>query len=406
MYGIEYLRKKLAQKKNRVDKRYSYYEMKEYVRDLNISTPPELRWLTETLGWCAKAVDSVADRIQFYGFKNDAFNFTDIYNLNSKDVLIDSAVLSALITSCSFIYISGDEDGNPRLQNIDGGHATGIIDPITNMLTEGYAVLSEDEAGNPQTEAYFVPYRTEIYNGEKLVDVFTYPAPYALLVPIINRPDARRQFGRSRISRACMGIQDSAIRTIKRSEISAEFFSIPQKYVTGLDQNAEPMEKWRATMSTLLSFTKDEDGDHPSVGQFQQQSMTPHVEQIKGFASLFAGETGLTIDDLGFSTANPSSSEAIKASHENLRLYASKCQKTMGVGFINAGYLACCLRDKYSYTRNAMYETEVVYEPMFATDFSQLSSMGDGILKMNQSVDGYFDKENIRILTGIPYGNS
>lgn len=51
------------------------------------------------------------------------------------------------------------------------------------------------------------------------------------------------------------------------------------------------------------------------------------------FAGLFAGETGLTLDDLGFVTDNPSSAEAIKASHENLRLIARKAQRTFGTGF-------------------------------------------------------------------------
>ena len=63
----------------------------------------------------------------------------------------------------------------------------------------------------------------------------------------------------------------------------------------------------------MLQLDKDEDGDSPTVGQFEQQSMAPYVEQLKMFASLFAGETGLTLDDLGFSTDNPSSVEAIKA---------------------------------------------------------------------------------------------
>jgi hypothetical protein len=39
-----------------------------------------------------------------------------------------------------------------------------------------------------------------------------------------------------------MDYTQSALRTIKRSEISAEFYSFPQKYVLGLDENAEQMD--------------------------------------------------------------------------------------------------------------------------------------------------------------------
>ena len=83
----------------------------------------------------------------------------------------------------------------------------------------------------------------------------------------------------------------SALRTIKRSEIAAEFYSFPQKYVVGLSSEAERMEKWRATMSSMLQFDKDADGDSPKLGQFTQQSMSPHTEQLRMFASLFSGET-------------------------------------------------------------------------------------------------------------------
>lgn len=407
-YGYEYLKTKLNQKRYRVELRYKYYDMKNCVDDLNISTPPSMRWLNESLGWCGKAVDSVADRMQFYGFKNDNFDMQSIFDMNNADVLIDGAIQSMLISSCSFIYVSVDENGYPTMQTIDGSRATGIIDTTTNMLTEGYAVLAVDANDNVLMDAYFEPYKTTVYtysnNKSAIVQVYTHKSPYPLLVPMINRPDAKRPFGHSRISRACMDLQDAAIRTIKRSEISAEFYSYPQKYVTGLSPEAEKMDKWRATMSSMITFEKDEDGDHPIVGQFQQQSMTPHFEQLRSFACLFGGETGLTLDDLGFAGANPSSSEAIKATHENLRLYVAKSQRCAAVGLINAGYLASCLRDDYEYSRTAIYDTKVLWQPIFATDFNQLSSVGDGILKINQAIPGYFDKEAMRVITGIDYG--
>ena len=198
-----------------------------------------------------------------------------------------------------------------------------------------------------------------------------------------------------------MSIVGSAIRTVKRSEIAAEFFSYPQKYIIGLSQDTEVMDKWRATIASLLSLTKDEDGDVPTVGQFSQQSMTPHTEQLKMFAGLFAGETGLTLDDLGFVSDNPSSSEAIKASHENLRLMARKAQRTFGVGFLNAGYLAACMRDDYPYFRKNVYLTKPKWEPVFEPDSSTLSLIGDGAIKINQAIPGYIGKENLRDLTGI-----
>lgn len=402
LYGINYLKQKLGNKRSRVLTRYKYYDMKHLALDFQISTPPKLRGWMNCLGWCAKAVDSLADRLVFREFAEDNFNLNEIFKMNNPDILTDSAILGALISSCDFIYISPDEDGYPRMQVVDGGNATGIIDPITGMLQEGYAVLDRDEAGEPTVEAYFVPGETQFfYSDTAEVRVMGSAAPYPLLVPIINRPDAMRPFGHSSISRACMSIADSAMRTVKRSEISAEFYSIPQKYVLGTSGDAEAMEPWTAAMSAVLQITKDEDGDHPVVGQFQQQSATPHIEQLKMFAGLFAGETGLTLDDLGFASGNPASSEAIKAAHENLRLKAKAAQRSFGSGLLNAGYLAACVRDNQAYKRNQFYLTTPKWEPVFEPDSTAMSGIGDAAIKLQQSFPDYFDEEKLRDLMGV-----
>lgn len=410
--GMEYLRKKLNQKRIRVMKRYRYYEMKYQVRDFEISSPESMRWLSPVLGWCGKAADSIADRLVFREFENDNFDLNEIFRMNNPDLLFDSAILSACIASCCFIYISPDETGYPRLQVIDGGNGTGILDETTGLLKEGYAVLERDEYQRPTLEAWFTPGRTDYLYQDGSIKSFGNSAPYPLLVPIILRPDAMRPFGHSRISRACMQIVSSAVRTVKRSEVTAEFYSFPQKWVVGTSPDAEEMEeenpetkkmeKWRQTISMMLEFTKDEDGDQPQVGQFQQQSMAPHTEQLRTFAALFAGETGLTLDDLGFVSENPASVEAIKAAHENLRLTARKAQRNFGSGFLNAGYLAACVRDDYAYQRRQLYLTTPAWEPIFEPDASMLNLMGDGIIKINQAVPGYFNLDNMRSITGIP----
>ena len=400
--GIPYLQQKLIQKNLRTTTRYLFYEMKNITFDFGISTPPELKLWNSVVGWCAKGVDSLADRLNFYEFRDDVFGLEEIFNLNNRDILIDSAILGALINSCDFVYISEDDTGYPRLQVIDGGNATGIIEPTSYLLNEGYAVLERNIYGQPTKEAYFTYEYTAYYEGGVLVETRVNKAPYPCLVPIIFRPDARREFGHSRISRACMSYVGSALRTIKRSEISAEFYSFPQKWVTGVDPSAEQMDKWSAAMSAMMKFTTNSDGqDHVKLGQFTQQSMTPHTDQLKMFASLFAGEVGLTLDDLGFPTANPASYDAIKAAHENLRLTAKKAQKTFGIGLKNAGYLAACIRDGQKYNRSQLYMTEPIWTPPFPADVSMLGGIGDALGKIETAMPGYMTEDKIFELTGI-----
>ncbi|MBQ6722481.1 MAG: phage portal protein [Clostridia bacterium] len=400
--GMPYLKNKLAMKQGRVNLRYNYYEMKNRVQDFNIVIPKNWTWLTAVLGWSGMAVDSMADRLVFREFAEDNFNLNQIYDMNSRDVLFDNAVRSACIASCSFIYLSADESGYPRLQVIDAFDATGILDPITMMLSEGYAVLDRDPKTKvPTIEAYFRAEDTWFYEAGKEPYSIQNPAPYPLLVPVILKPGARRPFGHSRLSRACMNIQQAALRTLKRMEISAEFYSFPQKYVLGTSPDADLLDKWKTTISSLLQIDKDEEGDKPTVGQFSQQSMTPFLEQLKAYASLFAGQTGLTLDDLGFAGANPSSYEAIKAAHENLRLAARAAQRSFSVGFLNAGYLAACIRDDYAYQRRQFYLTKARWEPIFEPDASQISGIGDAVNKIQQSFPDYFTEEKLQDLTGF-----
>ena len=404
--GKDYLTKKLEAHRPRVLERYRYYEMKKDDLSPGMVIPAEIRNLFKsTLGWCGKAVDSMADRLVFREFSNDVFGFNEIFNMNNPDTFFDSAILSALISSCCFIYISTGEEDFPRIQVIEGSNATGVIDPITGLLKEGYAVLKRDEYGRAETEAYFVPNKTLIYENGKPIEQYAHAVPYPLLVPIIHRPDAVRPFGRSRITRAGIYFQKYAQRTLERADISAEFYSFPQKYVVGTSQDAEPMDKWKATISTLLEFTKDEEGDSPKLGQFTQQSMSPFTEQLRTAAAGFAGETGLTLDDLGFVTDNPSSAEAIKSSHEQIRISSKKAQRCFGSGFLNVGYLAACLRDNYPYLRSQIHNVRPKWEPVFEADASTLSLIGDGAIKINQAIPEYITGETIRDLTGVEGNN-
>ena len=403
--GIGYLKSKLTMKKSRVKIRYDFYEQKHTAIDFGIFTPEKLKDFHMVNGWCTKAVDTLADRLSFYKWQEDNFDIEEIFNMNNPDIIYDSAMLSALISSCSFIVITPNaNDIIPLLQVVDGSRATGIIDDATGMLQEGYAELEEDVNGEVTQYAYFTKEQTVYYsviNGNPTQTYrVTNPAPYPLLVPIIYRPDAKRPFGHSRISRTCMNVSAGAMRTVKRSEIAAEYYSFPQKYILGLDPDVA-WDKEKASASSMLNITQGEDGGETKVGQFTAASPQPYYDQLKMMASLFAAETGLTLDDLGFVTSNPQSADAIKASHETLRLTARKAQRTFGRCFLNVGYLAACVRDKTDYRREAVYRTRAAWAPIFEPDASQLGAIGDAIGKINMAIPNYIDEDNAYQLMGI-----
>ena len=93
LLGIAKMRSRLNLKKTRVDTRYKYYEMKNIIKDFNISTPPELRNFQTVLGWCGKSVDSISDRLMFREFEEDNFDINEIFLMNNPDTFFDSAIL-------------------------------------------------------------------------------------------------------------------------------------------------------------------------------------------------------------------------------------------------------------------------------------------------------------------------
>ena len=88
--GIPYLRSKLASIRNRVDMRYKQYAMQYHDNMIGITIPANIReQYRAVLGWAAKGVDSLADRLVFREFENDDFQVNEIFQANNTDVFFD-----------------------------------------------------------------------------------------------------------------------------------------------------------------------------------------------------------------------------------------------------------------------------------------------------------------------------
>lgn len=329
----------LLAKQSRNRTRQQYYDQKVTLKDFGISLPPQLRSIESVLGWPAKTVDVLADRIQFERFvapgqDEDPFGLNQIVIENDFRNGFSQAVTSALTHSCSFITVTHGEvnAGEPEILWIpkSAQSATGIWDNRRRALSAGLSVLSNSAEGLPEDLVLYLPEETiyiRIGQGGKL---FYESVPNltgrVLMEPVIADADLKRPFGRSRISRAVMSLTDSAIRTIVRSEIGAEFFSAPQRWVTGADPDIfeSQMERWSAVVSRVLTIDRDEEGNLPNMGQFSQMSMQPHTDQLRQWAALLAAESQIPLDELGFPSDNPSSDSAIQSQRDPLRLAADR----------------------------------------------------------------------------------
>ena len=336
--------------------RADYYDMRNLFRDLGIAIPPNLRNLEVAMGWPAKAVDALARRVRLDGFvlpggDVDAFGIPQILADNRMDVELPQAMTSSLIHSVAFIATTlGDvAAGEPEvlMSVYDARSATGTWDPVRRRLSSFLGVVRERDGQYERVVMLTTDaaYSMTLLDGNRWqVRALRHSLGRVPVEPLVYRPRLGRPFGSSRISRSVMSITDSAMRTVVRSEVGAEFFSAPQRYLLGADEDAFVAEDgtrkstWDMVIGRILALDLlDEDGERIDprelqIGQFPQVSMQPHAEHLRMWATLFAGETGLAVSQLGVVQDNPSSAEAIYAAKEDLVIEA----EATGLGFTPA----------------------------------------------------------------------
>lgn len=317
--------------------RSAYYDGKNAVRDLGISTPPAFRKIATVLGWSSKAVDILNRRCNLDGFVLPSQVAQDDVDALWRDNWLDSeapqAGVSSLIHAAAFLVTTqGDTAaGEPPvlITAKDAMSGTGIWDRRRRSLSSFLSILEVDQNGRPADMVMYLPDLNVMMtrNGTGW-NVTRRAHQYGLPVePLVYQPRLGRPFGSSRISRPVMSLHDSALRTVIRSEVSAEFYSAPQRVLLGADESAfkNPdgtiKSTWQAIMGRIWAIPDDEGAANPraQIQEFTQSSQQPHVDQLRAWAQLFAGETSIPVSSLGISTeANPASAEAYTASREDL----------------------------------------------------------------------------------------
>ncbi|MBO7701972.1 MAG: phage portal protein [Eggerthellaceae bacterium] len=306
--------------------RYRYYNGRNVLKDFGISIPPSLLNVETVVGWPQKAVDAMAVRCRFDGFKSpdpEVQAMLDAISQRSRlAAKFRQAAESTLIHSCSFATVTLDSEGKPRIDFYSAERAAARWDDVAGRIAYGI-VIDEFDNGSPSVVTLHAQ-DVVIRAWDTGVGFWDWGyVPIAMgrptMVSFSYRPTFNKPFGQSRITRAVMSITDSAVREALRTEISAEFFTSPQKYLLGADRDAfEQTTKWEAYIGNIFAVGRDENGDLPEFGQLSQGSMQPHTDYMRSLAARFSGETNVPISTLGVIHDQPASAEAIYAANEPL----------------------------------------------------------------------------------------
>lgn len=392
-------------KRSRNILRNRYYDCHNTLKDLGISIPPSLRNVATYITWPAKAVDYLADRTVLEGF-----TFNGVDSNSTLDAIIEQndfltgyslAVSDALVSSFSLIAVTRGALGEPdalvsahsardssviwnyRLNRVECAlivadvrrDASGCVKgpKLINVFTPTEVITLGWRANN----RWVLEGRQEHTQGRPLVEAVRY-------APKIGRP-----LGRSRINRAVMSITDSAVREALRSEVSAEFFTAPQKYILGADDSLfDEKTKWETYIGNYLALTLGEGGEKPEVGQFPQASMQPHTEYERQLAARFSGVTGIPISSLGVVHDNPSSAEAIYAAKEDIVVAAQNFNRDNSAALRRAAKLMIAVAENTAV--DALPAEIGTVEPRFMNpSMPSVASRTDAAVKQAEVVPGF-----------------
>lgn len=335
-FTVDALFKQLEDKQARNGMRAAYYDGKNATLDIGKSLPPTFRNLATVLGWPAKAVDTLSHRCHLEGFvvpglDIDDLGVTEIWDANNLTIEAPQAGLSSLIHSVAWVITTLGVDDEPDvvITTRDALTGTGLWSTRRRTLEAFLSVIDTDDRGKPSEVVIYWPgenvFASNLSGRWMVEDRRTHNLGRVPVEPLVFKPRIGRPFGSSRISRAVMSMTDLAMRTVIRSEVSAELYSVPQRVVLGADENmfkdaaGNPLPAWQVVFGRVWGVSRDENGEMPSIQQLQQASQQPHMDQLRSLAQLFAGETSIPIASLGISTdANPASAEAYHASREDL----------------------------------------------------------------------------------------
>lgn len=378
--------------------KYDYYNATQVMTDLGISLPSKFQGMRPGVGWASRAVNTIADRLNFDGFGKDSFGVNDMFDEAGAGAILNKATTDALIAGCSFVAIQPVDGTRVKLLPFTATEATGTIDERTGLLATGLAITRWypysdifQNAWNgwskvglvPADYIVYLPTFTAYFVNQNLVQIVENPTGRPLLHVLTHRQSADRPFGKSRISNTVRRIVDEVGRLKVRYEIAAEFYSTPQRYINGLADGAEGNDKLESAIGKIWTITKDEDGEKPDIGQLAQMSINQFSDQKKDLARDFCAETALTLRNLGYETANPTSAESLSAMSDDLLLEAQESQNELGREFKELAISMRLTLDGNGLVPSRLKEIVPTWKPLFQID---VGSAGDAAYKLVQAM--------------------
>lgn len=326
--------------------RRRYHDGEDVLHKMAFSVPRQFDGYAVPVGWPKKAVDVISSRCVTDGYSVTT-DTTLVEDLNA--VRADSntgeherqAIHAGVRYGIGFLFsLLGDPSrGEPAVVQFVRSPllASATVDPRSGATVAALEVVDRGAV-------LYLPGRILTLSGTvgAWVVVDEQPSTRRVTVtPFINCGTPDKPMGQSRITRTLMGLTDAGVRTLHRSEVSAEFYSAPREALISAteemftDSHGNRRTGWEMILGGTWGIPDYIDPETrervtPELKHIPQMTMQPFLEQFRLIASAVSGETSIPMSYLGvLQDSNPSSAEAISASEVDLVRVAKETMASM-----------------------------------------------------------------------------
>lgn len=352
--------------------REAYYCGKSYLKNPNISLPPQYKDLHVPVAWPEVVVERKLERTNMLGFSATDDFIDKIAKQISADNNLPKEARDVHRASLKYgnayaVGSYGDMSKNePEIlityesPNTTVGRYNRRSRDLDCLLQVSFAT----EQGQPSIGVLHLRDKTITFKFDtnNIID-----APMSILISVSqeytiysasieqhnrgyifagmfpNRDGGADGKGNSEITEVVMRHTDQAIITFSEAALAREIYATPQRYLLGADMGAfkdkdgNLIPAWQAYMDKLWMTPAAKPGpqgqtpQQPTVGQFDAASPAPLFEHIRAGAEAISAASGVPLAQLGYtSQGNPASAEAILAQNEVLIKSAEDRMETWG----------------------------------------------------------------------------
>ncbi len=332
-----------------------YYTGQQRLRNIGIAIPPHMAKIDTAMGWPRIVADSLEERldVQAFRYPNAATGddyLTELWTANNLAEESQLAHLDAVIYGHAFVVVGTNDDDktHPFITVESPLYMAMAWDARERRVTAALRVYTDD--GLNLCTLYLpdstITLELGSNGGLTVVDRDDHNQGVVPVVRMANRQRISDRAGSSEITPEIRAITDACMRTLLGVEVAREFYSAPQRYILGAPESAfqdsqgNPRSAWETYIGRVLALERDEDGNAPTVGQFDPYTPAAYTSVVELYGKLIVAQTGLPPQYLGLTYENPASADAIQMGEQRLVKRAERRQRAFGGAWESAMRLA------------------------------------------------------------------